>query len=691
MAERRPAHSRRVQLIAVLVASLIVTLSGRLYYVQILERNQPQQTAGLLHEGSIVVPAPRGEIVDARGRPLVANRVTHVVTVDREKLQLQPDHGTAVLARLAHLLGTPQRDLAQEITPCGVHVPSPCWTGEPYQPVPVATDATTATVLALSERREQFAGVAVETQTVRDYPGGALGAHLLGYSGAVSAADEKRNRALHDADTIGRSGLEQQYDSILRGTDGSQIVSLDPRGDVVGTPRDIPARPGDTLVTSIDRDVQALAEQAIAKQIAASRAKGKPATGAALVVLDPNTGRIIAAASYPSYDPQVFVGGISVADYAKLTAPSANDPLVSRAIAGAYAPGSTFKLITSSSVISHHEASLDSTYPCPPSLAVDGRVKTNFDSESPGFPLTLAQALQVSCDTWFYSFAANEYYADQARVDAGQKATEYLQHMASSYGIGRTPGVDLPADEQASGGYADRESRLTRWEANQARYCADAKRGFPDEPDPAQRAFLTRLASENCTDGWRYHAGDNADMAIGQGETTVSPLQLAVAYSALLNGGRIWQPTLGRAVVDASGKVVRTINPTVRNQVPVRRSTLDYIANALHFQDSHSVSGALAFDGSPYKTRIGGKTGTAEVFGRQDTSWLASWGPIGQDSQGNPTARFVVVGMVEQAGTGASAAAPMVRTVYDGLFGAGRPAVLPGSRPETTLPIVRSR
>ena len=596
-----------------------------------------------------------------------------------------------MLARLAHLLGTPQRDLAQEITPCGVHVPSPCWTGEPYQPVPVATDATTATVLALSERREQFAGVAVETQTVRDYPGGALGAHLLGYSGAVSAADEKRNRALHDADTIGRSGLEQQYDSILRGTDGSQIVSLDPRGDVVGTPRDIPARPGDTLVTSIDRDVQALAEQAIAKQIAASRAKGKPATGAALVVLDPNTGRIIAAASYPSYDPQVFVGGISVADYAKLTAPSANDPLVSRAIAGAYAPGSTFKLITSSSVISHHEASLDSTYPCPPSLAVDGRVKTNFDSESPGFPLTLAQALQVSCDTWFYSFAANEYYADQARVDAGQKATEYLQHMASSYGIGRTPGVDLPADEQASGGYADRESRLTRWEANQARYCADAKRGFPDEPDPAQRAFLTRLASENCTDGWRYHAGDNADMAIGQGETTVSPLQLAVAYSALLNGGRIWQPTLGRAVVDASGKVVRTINPTVRNQVPVRRSTLDYIANALHFQDSHSVSGALAFDGSPYKTRIGGKTGTAEVFGRQDTSWLASWGPIGQDSQGNPTARFVVVGMVEQAGTGASAAAPMVRTVYDGLFGAGRPAVLPGSRPETTLPIVRSR
>src|SRR6266516_5016351 len=196
-------------------------------------------------------------------------------------------------------------------------------------------------------------------------------AHLLGYTGAVSAADEKNNHALHDADTIGRSGLEEQYDSILRGMDGAQIVQLDPRGNSVGAGREIAAEAGDTLVTSIDRDVQLLAEQAIAKQITDSRAKGKPATGAAVVVMDPNTGRIVASASYPSYDPQVFIGGISVADYARLTGPGANDPLVDRAIAGAYAPGSTFKLITSSSIISHDEASLDGRYPCPPSLAVD--------------------------------------------------------------------------------------------------------------------------------------------------------------------------------------------------------------------------------------------------------------------------------------------------------------------------------
>ena len=680
MAER---SSRRLQVVAVLVASLVLTLMGRLYYVQVLDGHKPRQTAGRLHDGRIVLPAPRGEIVDARGRPLVGNRITHVVTVDREVVQAQPGHGVAVLARLAALLGVPQRDLTQEITPCGVHVPSPCWPGEPYQPVPVDPDASTATVLALSEHRENYPGVAVETQTVRDYPGGVLAAHLLGYTGAVSAADEKKDHALHDADTIGRAGLEEQYDSILRGMDGAQIVQLDPRGNSVGVGREIPAEPGDTLVTSLDRDVQRLAEQAIAQQITASRAKGKPATGAAVVVMDPNTGRIVAAASYPSYDPQVFVGGISVADYARLTAPSANDPLVDRAVAGAYAPGSTFKLITSSSVISHGEANLDDSYPCPASLAVDGRVKTNFDSESPGYPLTLRQALQVSCDTWFYSFAANEFYADQARVDARKSANEYLQHMAAAYGVGRAPGIDLPADEQASGSYADREKRLARWTLDKAQYCADAKRGFPGDPN---RAYLTRLASENCTDGWRYRAGDNADMAIGQGETTVSPVQLAVAYSALVNGGRIWRPTLGWAVADAGGKIVRTIKPSVRNKVPVSRQTLDYIANSLHFEDSHSVSGALAFDGSPYKTQLGAKTGTAEVYGKQDTSWFASWGPVSTNAQGHPSARFVVVGMVEQAGTGATAAAPMVRTVYDGLFGVGRPAVLPGSRPSATLP-----
>jgi penicillin-binding protein 2 len=404
--------------------------------------------------------------------------------------------------------------------------------------------------------------------------------------------------------------------------------------------------------------------------------------------MDPHTGRVIAAASYPTYDPTVFVGGISVADYAKLTAAGAGDPLVGRAIAGAYAPGSTFKLISTADDVSTGAITLDGHYPCPGSLNVDGRTKTNFESESFG-DIDLRFALQVSCDTFFSARAVAEWQADQVRVEEGKKPLEQLQAMARAFGVAHAPGVDLPADEQASGSIGSRAGRMASWKANKADYCAAAAKGYPDVANLADRAYLTQLASENCTDGWRFFAGNNADTAIGQGEVTVSPLQLAAAYSAMVNGGTLFAPTLGWGVLDAAGRPVRTIKPRVVRKVPVDRRVLSFFGDSLHFEDSHSVSGALAFDGSPIKTLIGGKTGTAEVYGKQDTSWLASWGPV-QPGQPVSKARYVVVGMVEQAGTGASAAAPMIRQVYEGLLGAYGPPVVPGGVPAGTLPKVPS-
>jgi penicillin-binding protein 2 len=686
MAVTRPLPARRLLLVQTIVASLVLTLIGRLWYVQMLDRNKPVQVAGAVRSGQILVPAARGVVLDAKGRVLIGNTTTQVVTVDREVVQSQPDGGTAVLTRLAGLLGAKPASLAREITPCGVDTPAPCWTGQPYQPVPVATGISAKVLLALTEHREDYPGVSVVTQTVREYPNAATAGQVLGYAGPVTADDEKANPSLHDEDLIGRAGLEESYDAVLRGVDGSRTVSLNARGDVVAQGPVVAATPGQTLITSIDLQVQKLAEQVLQKQIAATRASGKPATGGALVVMDPWTGRIVAAASYPDYNPQLFVGGISEADYRKLLDPAANNPLLSRAIAGQYAPGSTFKLISASSDVTHDLATLDGQYSCPGSLQVDGRTKTNFDSESIPGPVDLKLALQYSCDTWFYRFAVQEYYADQARVAAGEKPREYLQAMARAFGFASAPGVDLPADEQAAGSIGDRSTRMARWKQNRAQYCADAKRGFPDEKDPVVRRYLTQLAKENCTDGWRYRAGDNADLAIGQGDTTVSPLQLAVAYSAMINGGTVWKPTFGWAVADTNGKIVRTIKPTVKGHVPVSKAVLNYFRTALTFQDNHQVSGALAFDGSPVKTQLGGKTGTAEVFGKQDTSWLAAWGPSGND--GRP--KLVVVGMIEEGGLGAYAAAPMVRALYDGMLGVTGSA-LPGGRPATTLPAPTAR
>jgi penicillin-binding protein 2 len=502
----------------------------------------------------------------------------------------------------------------------------------------------------------------------------------------VTAADEKRDPQLNDSDTIGVSGLEEQYDQYLRGVDGTQSVQLNPQGYTVGTGGTVPARQGDTLVTSIDEHIQQLAESSLAKQVADSRKAGLPATGGAVVVMDPQTGRVIASASYPTYNPSLFVGGISDADYARLTDSASGTPLLDRAIDGQYAPGSTFKLITSSSLVTHHEITTTGLYNCPGSLTIDGRVKTNFESEALG-PIDLENALGYSCDTFFYAPAAAEYYADEARIAQGKKPHEWLQKMAAKYGVGRLPLIDLPTGEQAPGSYADRETRLARWKADRKEYCAAARRAYPDVQDPARRGYLTELASENCTDGWRYRAGDNADMSIGQGETTMSPLQLALAYSALVNGGRIWEPTLGWAIEDSSGHVVKRIHPKVRDRVPVKQTLLNYISHSLDFSRGWAVSGAFAYLGSSYQDRIGGKTGTAEVYGKQDTSWLATWGPTYQQ-HGNTRARYVIVGMVEQAGTGATAAGPMLKRIWDGIL--GKHPIAP-VQPRTELPNVRAK
>ncbi|MBE7187304.1 penicillin-binding transpeptidase domain-containing protein [Jatrophihabitans endophyticus] len=681
----RPPTPRRLVIVVALVVSLMGTLLVRLYYVQLLDPHKPVQTAQSTHEGVVSIPAPRGLIVDDEGRTLVANTSKQVVTVDRDVLQRRNDKGRAVLRRLGTLLRISPVKLAAEITPCSTSVPAPCSTGEPYAPVTVDDDATTGVVLAVKEHAELFPGVAIDTVTEPSYPGGSLAAQVLGYTSQVTAADTKADPKLVDSDTIGASGLEDYYDSVLRGVDGKQYVELNPQGITVGQGRTVPAQQGDTLVTSINSKVQALAEKSLAEQITASRKAGYKAPSGSVVIMDPDTGRIVASASYPTYDPSQFIGGISEADYAKLTAASAGTPLLDRTTAGEYAPGSTFKLITSSSLITHHEITEKGIYPCPGSLDVDGQVKTNYDSEDLG-PINLENALGYSCDTFFYRPEANEFFADQKRIEHHKKPHEWLQRMAADYGVGRTPDVDLPAGEQAAGSYADREILLARWKKYRSDYCATWRKGYPDITNAKRRAYLTELAMDNCKYGYVYRAGDNADMAIGQGETTMSPLQLAVAYSAMLNGGKIYEPTFGWGVVNAQGKLVHTIEPRVRSHLPVSQQFFNFYAKALSFRRGWAVSGAYAYIGSSIQNELGGKTGTAQVYGKQDTSWLASWGPT-YKTHGKVSAHLVMVGMIEQAGTGAMAAGPMEKRIWDGLLGAhGKTPLLRGSHAPTTLP-----
>ena len=569
-------------------------------------------------------------------------------------------------------------------------MPRPCWNGSPYQPVPVVTDTTPAVVLTIEERQEDYAGVSAESQTLRQYPNGSLAAHSLGYVGPVNqdeldAARKAGRTDLNLNAQIGRAGLEKTYDADLRGKDGVRYVTVDNRGTLIGTQRETEPERGDTLVTSIDRDVQRIAEQALTAEITKRRTERDKegqlyaAPSGAAVVMDPRNGRVIALASTPTYDPTVFVGGISKTELARLTDPNAGTPLVSRAVQGQFAPGSTFKLSSASAEVMSGRASFSGTYSCPGSLKVGNTTKNNFEGQGHRRLDHLRIALAKSCDTIFYGFAQTDWYSDEARIDAHEKPAENLQRMARAYGFGSPPDIDLPAGEQTSGRIVDRAFKQTRWDANKSTYCADAKRGYPDVSDPARRSFLTRLAAENCTDGWRFQVGDAANLAIGQGETTVSPLQLAVAYSALVNGGTLWEPRLG----PGRRRPGRQGGPGDQGQVPR--------------QGAGEPAGAATTSSRRWRSP---RPTARPARSRSSTAsrWTRSWSaarpgrprcsasrtPRGSRPGRRPDtpAQYVVVAMIEQAGLGAQAAAPVARAIYEGIYGlTGKKPAFPNGPP----------
>jgi penicillin-binding protein 2 len=681
----------RLAILQVLVLSLFVTLGTRLWYLQIVAGDQFDRLAASQHIQEVITPAPRGRILDAQGRPLVENITTYVVSVTRSELLREPEDGKAVLHRLARLLKVDEGELADVIEPCGKDNPPPCWNGSPYQPVPVKTDVSERVAFAIAEHAEDFPGVAAALQPVRHYPHGSLAAHLLGYIQPISAEDLASPRyadaGYRPTDLIGRAGLEMYYDRYLRGASGTQQVEINSRGSVTGVASTDPPTPGSDVVLSIDARVQAVAERAVWRAIQSARerrdicsscaTRGKhfrAPTGAA-VVLEAQTGRVVAMASYPTYDPSLFVGGISTKEYAKLTDAGAGVPLLSRAFQGQYAPGSTFKHVTTSAAVTSGR-SLHGTYRCPGQTKVGNRTMHNFEGRGVAGALTWHTTLVKSCDTVYYEIAESDFYADEARVRAGRAPNEYMQKMAKRFGMGRATGLDLPTE--ARGTIPTRDSKRKLWQALRTAYCRDVKR-FP------AGSYNRRLYTELCAEGYRFRPGDQANLAVGQGDVLVTPLQLAVSYAALVNGGRVMEPRLAKAIISPGGGRVTVIKPKVKSRLKVPREVLSYIKKALadvpKVGTARCAFGACTGDPFPFdRLAVAGKTGTAQVQGKQDTSWFASFAPAAHP-------KYVVVVMIEQAGTGGTTAAPAVREIYDGIYGLeGRAAALRGGALPTKLP-----
>jgi penicillin-binding protein 2 len=659
----------RLGLLATVVGALVLTLFGRLWFVQVVNGSHYRAVALNNRERTIATPAARGEILDDLGRPLVTNQTAPYISVSYTELSRQKDHGVGVLTRLAPIVGQPVADLEAKIRPCGPKVAQPCWNGSPYQPVPVLEPASPQQALAISEHSELFPGVTTGVQAVRAYPAGALAANSLGYLSPVSIADRKDPRLaqLPDSDLVGRTGLESVYDPVLRGTDGVQTVSVDHLGAVTGVVSNAPPQGGDHVVLSLDEGVQSALEHAL---VDAMHSSGT-ATTASGVVLDPKTGHIVALASVPSYDPSLFVGGISSAAYAQLNSAQAGLPLINRAVAGQYAPGSTFKIVGTTAALTSGQAGPNSIISCPTSFQVGTQNFRNFEGEGFG-PMNLARALQVSCDTVFYQLAYADWQSDERKLQAKppQPADEVFARTAREFGFGAPTGVDLTED--TAGSILDRAGKTAYWNATKE----DACKGAQTQP---KGSYIQQLDAENCTSGNVYRGGDAVQFAIGQGDVTVSPLQLAVAYAAVANGGTVFSPRLAKAIVDTNGKLVRTVDAPVVRHVAANPATLSYIRDAL-VSVVNGGTAAGVFTGLP--VQVAGKTGTAETATDGDTSWFASFAPA-NDPQ------YVVVIDVPHSGQGALFAAPAVREVYDAIYGSrGVAPVLANGQLPTTLPTV---
>jgi penicillin-binding protein 2 len=665
-----PASRRRLAVLYVIVAALLIGLGGRLWYLQVLTGTAYASLARQDQVRTVIVPSVRGQILDDLGAPLVGEKPSLVVSVNMAVVSQRPRGGTPELRSLAALLGMRGATMLKKVRLCTAGVPQPCWAGSPYQPIPVDEHTTDKLAVQVLENHREFPGVTAQIQPVIRYRGAVsnAAAQVLGYLQPITPQEVRRRHltstGFSGVDLVGQSGLEEQYDRQLRGRAGSQQVSVNAAGNVTGTTSQTAAKAGDTLVTSINPRVQEDTSRALAAAIHRTQAAGNPgATTGAAVVLS-TTGRVIAMASYPTYNPSIWTGGITTAEYRRLFGARDSEPILNRATQGQYAPGSTWK-VTSTAAAVAAGYSLAGPYGCPGSVTIGGRVFNN-DTPSDSGDMSLHQALVVSCDTVFYNLAYDIWLKDRRNADtvtSSHAPVQEMQKMELGWGFGKDTGIDLP--EESTGTVPTRSWLYYFYQQYKHFWCKNGR---------ANGSYVQRIEFEDCQSGNVWTPGQAVNAAIGQGYVTVTPLQLARAYAALANGGTLYRPRIGEALIGPGGKVVRKIRPPVAGHLPVSKGVLAYIRDALADVITQGT-GAPAFGGFPLnKLQIAGKTGTAQVQGKVATSVFASFAPLRHP-------KYVVVVMIPDSGFGADVSAPAVRQIWDGIYGLeGHRAALPGGR-----------
>ena len=646
-----------------LVFSLMFALFGRLFYLQILESDKYQDAAISIQSRDVVTPAVRGAITDINGVPMVVDLPGLVVSINRIELDKQQDKGVSVLSKVANLFGLEYSDIYQRTRLCG-ELPrdnrAGCWNGTRYQPIPLIGNASQDLALRIMENADLYTGVEVQSVPIRSYPSleNENVAHVLGYVGAVTDEDLKNPEVnYYRNEVVGKSGLEVQYNQYLRGTPGVRTFLVNRKEVVTKQDKNIQAIAGNNLITNIDAKLQAGVEKSLAAAVQRARASGFRGDSGAAIVLEIKTGRVLAMASYPTYDPTIWQKGLTVKQAQDLFSEAKGVPALSRPLQGLFAPASTFKAI---SVVAAADAGypLNASYNCPAFVEIGTRTFKNFGSVGAGrIPLDLG--LAISCDSLWYQMAYDEWVRDGG-LKPKSSPSDYFFKAAKAFSIGILTGIDLPSE--LKGRLPDRQWKQNWYEQNKDFYCNYKDRAKKADLTP----YLIEIARENCLDGNKIRAGDAVNFSIGQGDTLVTPLRLAQIYAAIANDGVYYKPQVARAIVDVDGKIVKEFKPEIADTIKIEQSTWDFLHRGLRMVVTKGTAAGV-FAGFPVE--VSGKTGTAQVFGRNpngspkdDTSWFAAYGPTADP-------QYAVVMMVSQGGFGASTSGLGVRNIFETLFG----------------------
>lgn len=688
-----PQLALRVAALGFIALALFAIIFFRLWYLQVLAGDTYLAEANQNRARVIPIPAPRGDIVDRSGRPIVSSRLANVVQLNPRSLSQEERDAAATwgqdATKLAKAwLADPRHtarwhDKHPHATPPLPPVPviptllrprlgaigkvltmRPTTIQKlivrslatlPYAAITLRIDVPRSMLDFLEERKREYPGVLPDTLFLRKYPKGTLAAQLLGNVREISPEQLKdpRFRGVREGSIVGKNGIELAYDRYLRGRDGARRLQIDALGQFTGEITRARRAPqaGRQIKLSLDLGLQKVGQDALKLGIATA---GGPAQAGAFVAMNPGTGEVYAMGSEPSFDPTEFTKPISYQRFKQLNSEQSGAPLFNRALQGLYPTGSTFKPFTALAAVQSGKITPAYSYTDTGCIKIGGVDRCNAGQASYG-TVDLRNALRVSSDVYFYTLG----------LLTNSRHTETIQNMARSLGLGRKTGIDLPGEYP--GTVPD-----WLWREQRGKKEAVCRRKVHV---PFGEQYTAQAAAKGCgiSDMRPWSEGDNVNLAIGQGDVQASPLQMAVAYSGIAMNGRVPRPHLGLEIEDSHGRLVQKIQPGAARHVHIDSVARQAVLDGIHL--AASAPGGTSYDvwqgNTPWnqdRFPVYGKTGTAQTLDHgvpYDQSWYVCWI---KDMSKPSDAGIVIAVTIEKGGFGATTAAPVARLIASKFF-----------------------